>query len=327
MDHTSSPPERVYPTRRSLREAAARAAAEANRDEAASANETAASPKPEPQPVVEQLDPIITLGSVIPSPVSLGSADSPNPQPVTSKRATGRRVLGGVAAAASACGLFTVMMVPTLAPAEEGGLAAVAEAQSFTSESVSTSIEAGSLAQLEAPEVELLDARAASTLSGDDDAIMQYPLSGSVTLTDGFGPRSFPVSGFHGGQDFATAAGTPVGAAAAGTIISSGFVNGRCGFGAKIEHEIDGQEVTTLYCHMEAGSPTHAVGDVVAKGDQVGRVGNTGLSFGAHLHFEIEVAGQGVDPMPFLEKYTQIASTDADDEPTPAVPASEDAGN
>ncbi|MGO1538575.1 MAG: peptidoglycan DD-metalloendopeptidase family protein [Leucobacter sp.] len=336
MDQTSTTPERKYPTRRSLREAAARAAAvDADKSPAPAASTTEA-PTPDvptldastakPEPVeppastaqVKFPDPVFKLGSVIPSPVSLRPVVSETSDAARPRRSKARRVVGTVAAAASACALFSVMMLPTLAPFEDSALAAAADAQRFTSEDISSSLEAGSLSQLEAPKAELIDSPTSAAFQVDSDAVVQYPVSGSVNLTDGFGPRMYPVSGFHAGQDFAASSGTPVVAMADGTIASSGFINGRCGFGVQIEHEIDNQEVTTLSCHMEAGSPSLSVGDTVAKGDQVGRVGATGLAFGAHLHFEIEVAGEQLDPMPYLALHSKAPTVEA------GVPAAEE---
>ena len=56
---------------------------------------------------------------------------------------------------------------------------------------------------------------------------------------------------------------------------------------------------------MQYESHAYAVGDVIRVGDPVGRVGNTGLSFGSHLHFALTVDGERTDPMPFLLKYNR----------------------
>ena len=146
---------------------------------------------------------------------------------------------------------------------------------------------------------------AAWTFTNFTDARVQYPFASSVSLTDGFGERAFPVSGFHDAQDFAASLGTPVQAIADGTVIEAGWTQDGCGFGLKLEHRIDGQDVTSRYCHMWGESHSLAVGDRVAVGQEVGRVGATGLAFGAHLHFVITVDGEAIDPMPFLLKYNR----------------------
>lgn len=141
------------------------------------------------------------------------------------------------------------------------------------------------------------------------NAMVQFPFAQSVRLTDPFGPRSWPVAGFHDAQDFAAPDGTTVQSIADGVVIEAGYANDGCGFGLKVEHEIDGLEITARYCHMQMGSHTHKVGDMVRVGDPVGRVGNTGLSFGPHLHFALTVDGEATDPMPFLTKYNRLTRT------------------
>lgn len=138
------------------------------------------------------------------------------------------------------------------------------------------------------------------------DASVQFPFAASVPLTDPFGERSWPVAGFHDAQDFAAPDGTPIQSIADGRVIEAGVANDGCGFGLKVEHQIDGLEVTARYCHMQMNSHDYRVGDTVRVGDPVGRVGNTGLSFGSHLHFALTVDGERTDPMPFLLKYNRL---------------------
>lgn len=138
------------------------------------------------------------------------------------------------------------------------------------------------------------------------DASVQFPFAASVPLTDSFGERSWPVAGFHDAQDFAAPDGTPIQSIADGRVIEAGVANDGCGFGLKVEHQIDGLEVTARYCHMQMNSHDYRVGDTVRVGDPVGRVGNTGLSFGSHLHFALTVDGERTDPMPFLLKYNRL---------------------
>ena len=141
------------------------------------------------------------------------------------------------------------------------------------------------------------------------NATVQFPFAQSVRLTDPFGPRSWPVAGFHDAQDFAAPDGTTVQSIADGVVLEAGYANDGCGFGLKVEHEIDRLEITARYCHMQMGSHAHKVGDTVRVGDSVGRVGNTGLSFGSHLHFALTVDGEATDPMPFLSKYNRLTRT------------------
>jgi len=94
----------------------------------------------------------------------------------------------------------------------------------------------------------------------------------------------------HSGVDIALARRTPVRAAAAGTIADVGdyVLTGRT---VAIDH---GQGVHTVYFHLD--SATVRRGDVVARGATIGRVGDTGLTTGPHLHYGVYVHGQDVDP-------------------------------
>ena len=115
-------------------------------------------------------------------------------------------------------------------------------------------------------------------------------------LSSGFGPRWGKT---HDGLDVGASSGTPIYAMSKGRVVRSFFDSS---FGNKVEIEYwDG--TVSWYAHMS----TRLVqpGDTVMPGDMVGRVGNTGYSFGAHLHIEIH-PGPGVDqpmnPTPWLRK-------------------------
>ncbi|MBN8202791.1 peptidoglycan DD-metalloendopeptidase family protein (plasmid) [Cytobacillus firmus] len=105
------------------------------------------------------------------------------------------------------------------------------------------------------------------------------PTSG--TLTSGFGSRS---GGTHYGVDIAKRGTVPVVAAADGVVMRS-YYSSSYGNVVFISHSIDGQIYTTVYAHMN--SRTVSAGQAVSKGQQVGYQGNTGQSFGQHLHFEL----------------------------------------
>ena len=68
-----------------------------------------------------------------------------------------------------------------------------------------------------------------------------------------------------------------------------------------IRHEIDGQTVETLYAHMQSGSSPVNVGDVLKVGDFIGLVGETGMATGPHLHLEISIEGEKIDPFTWLK--------------------------
>jgi murein DD-endopeptidase MepM/ murein hydrolase activator NlpD len=98
----------------------------------------------------------------------------------------------------------------------------------------------------------------------------------------------------HAGIDLADPTGTPIRAAAAGRVIlmapTGGYGNYTC-----INH---GKSISTCYAHQSRFGTS--VGAMVEQGDVIGYVGNTGHSFGAHLHFEVRINGRPVDPMGYL---------------------------
>jgi len=115
-----------------------------------------------------------------------------------------------------------------------------------------------------------------------------WPVNG--VLTSGFGPR---WGRMHNGIDIAAPAGTPIRAAASGTIIFAGWMGGY-GNMVIIDH---GGGLATAYGHMSA---IWMSGGSVAQGASIGGVGSTGFSTGNHLHFEVRVNGTPVDPLGYL---------------------------
>lgn len=100
-------------------------------------------------------------------------------------------------------------------------------------------------------------------------------------LTSGFGPR---WGENHVGIDIANSADVPIVAAADGVVTRS-YYSPSYGNVVFISHSLNGQVYTTVYAHMDSRSV--ADGNVVSKGQQIGIMGNTGQSFGQHLHFEL----------------------------------------
>ena len=118
-------------------------------------------------------------------------------------------------------------------------------------------------------------------------------------LSSGFGLRGNPTGEgdqHHAGLDFAAACDTPIVAAGAGVVVRSGAASGY-GNLVVVDH---GGGVVTRYAHMETEDLTVVVGQPVAAGQQVARVGSTGDSTGCHLHFEVLLDGVASDPLPFL---------------------------
>jgi murein DD-endopeptidase MepM/ murein hydrolase activator NlpD len=116
-----------------------------------------------------------------------------------------------------------------------------------------------------------------------------WPVSGPVT--SGFGIR---WGRMHEGIDVAVAEGTPVRAAAAGTVIYAGWLGGY-GNLVVVDH---GNGLSTAYAHNS--SLGVGVGQSVAAGEVVSYSGNTGNSTGPHVHFEVRVNGSAVDPLGYL---------------------------
>lgn len=125
----------------------------------------------------------------------------------------------------------------------------------------------------------------------------QWPAAGR--LSSGYGWRVHPISGkrkLHKGLDIANATGSPIRAAAAGTVThASGGWNGGYGTSIKINH---GDGYVTHYAHLSSLSVR--VGQKVSAGQTIGSMGSTGSSTGPHLHFEVIKGGSHVNPLDHL---------------------------
>ena len=123
------------------------------------------------------------------------------------------------------------------------------------------------------------------------------PISGG-RLTSGFGNRKAPTKGastYHKGVDWATPTGTSVYASCGGTVTKAGWGSGY-GYVVYIDHE-DGKQ--TRYGHLS--KVLVSVGQKVKQGDRIALSGNTGVSTGPHLHFEIRVNGTPVNPLKYIQ--------------------------
>ena len=137
-----------------------------------------------------------------------------------------------------------------------------------------------------------------SQLPWNPHSRFRSPLVGDFMHTSPFGSRrTYGSSGelsFHAGEDFAANPGTPVLAPASGNVVLAEplFVRGNA---VVLDH---GHGVFTGYWHLSVIDVKP--GDQVVAGQKLGEVGSTGMSTGAHLHWELRIAGVPVDPLPWL---------------------------
>jgi murein DD-endopeptidase MepM/ murein hydrolase activator NlpD len=129
----------------------------------------------------------------------------------------------------------------------------------------------------------------------------------------------------HRGVDLAGAVGEPIRAAANGVIVKAGWVSGYGNY-VEIDH---GSGISTRYGHMSRFAVRS--GDRVGRGEQIGAMGSTGRSTGSHLHYEVHIDGEAVNPMPFLEASDYVLAAQ-DRRSTlgvggPALPAKTPAGD
>lgn len=125
--------------------------------------------------------------------------------------------------------------------------------------------------------------------------LMKTPINGA-RLSSGFGFRRHPILGYsalHKGTDFAAPTGTPIMAAGDGVVVKAGY-NGGYGNYVRIRHT-DGYE--TAYAHMSRMGRGVRPGVRVRQQQVIGYVGSTGRSTGPHLHYEVLLRGQQMNPM------------------------------
>lgn len=124
-----------------------------------------------------------------------------------------------------------------------------------------------------------------------------------MMMSSGFGYRSDPFTGsgaMHAGLDFRGPIGTPILASARGVV---SFVGVKSGYGNVVEID-HGHGIMTRYAHL-SGFDTR-VGTKVDAGQKIARMGSTGRSTGSHLHFEVRLNGQALNPRRFLEANTDV---------------------
>ena len=125
------------------------------------------------------------------------------------------------------------------------------------------------------------------------DAVLLWPVDGPRGVNSPYGNRNHPITGrreMHTGVDLRAASGTPILAAEAGVVVESRYVRG-WGNRVVISH---GNGLSTMYAHNSRNIVTE--GETVYRGQVIARAGSTGISTGPHLHFEVWVNGNHVNP-------------------------------
>lgn len=129
-------------------------------------------------------------------------------------------------------------------------------------------------------------------------AVQPIPNEDLTSTAGGFGWRIHPIhkiQKFHAGMDFVAKPGTPIYATGDGRVTFADYATNGYGMHVVIDH---GYDYETLYAHLSKLEVK--VGQRVKRGDVIGLVGNTGLSAGPHLHYEVHKGGEPVDPANFF---------------------------
>jgi murein DD-endopeptidase MepM/ murein hydrolase activator NlpD len=146
--------------------------------------------------------------------------------------------------------------------------------------------------------------RLEATFTNNPNGTVQWPFAVGVHIGDHFGYRNCAgCSVNHGGQDFNPGIGAPIQSIADGVVAYTQDGEGSLGVHMIIEHVINGKKVASVYAHMIHGSMLLSAGDPVKAGQVIGKTGNTGMSTGPHLHFEIRLGGKDgtkTDPLEWL---------------------------
>ena len=126
------------------------------------------------------------------------------------------------------------------------------------------------------------------------------PVAGA-RISSQYGYRIHPILGYrklHAGTDFAAPCGTPITAAADGTVVTAGWGGGFGNLVVVAHGDIGGSSLATAYAHQSRLAVS--AGQQVSRGQVIGYIGTTGSSTGCHLHLETRVVGTPVNPMRYL---------------------------
>ncbi|WP_146184911.1 M23 family metallopeptidase [Agromyces badenianii] len=244
--------------------------------------------------------------------------------PAAKSRVTRSSRIARVSSGFAAMGFAALLAVATSVPALSLLSPADVQAMALTGDALGSEpgqqveITGGTLAQTverEAYATQTIDEyaraagiRAEATFTNNPAGTVQWPFAVGVHIGDQFGYRDCAgCSSDHGGQDFNPGLGAEIQSIADGTVANSTDSGGSLGVVMMIDHVIDGERITSVYAHMEYGSRRFETGDTVRVGDVIGQTGDTGMSTGPHLHFEIRLGGMGgtkVDPLVWLYENT-----------------------
>jgi murein DD-endopeptidase MepM/ murein hydrolase activator NlpD len=136
---------------------------------------------------------------------------------------------------------------------------------------------------------------------------LRKPLPGAPEVTSGFGVRIDPVLGrpaMHTGIDLRDDYGAPVRATAAGHVVTAEWTGG---YGNMVEVD-HGNGLTTRYGHLSGIGVRE--GQAIEVGTVIGRIGSTGRATGPHLHYEVRIDDEAVDPWRFLRAGQKLARSD-----------------
>ncbi|MBW8872537.1 MAG: M23 family metallopeptidase [Leifsonia sp.] len=143
-------------------------------------------------------------------------------------------------------------------------------------------------------------------IGGSGTGAIRWPFPYPVHISSGFGPRIAPCKGcssYHEGVDMVPGDKAAIFSASTGVVTKrNDGSNGYDSYGnvVVITSKVNGHTVTFTYAHMTTGSSALVLGQTVEVGDFIGLVGETGEATGPHLHFEVNVDGTTIDPIPWM---------------------------
>ncbi|GAA3642956.1 hypothetical protein GCM10022200_28550 [Microbacterium awajiense] len=271
--------------------------------------------------------PVLDSSEARPDSSGEGADDVPSPsEPAPPRRTGGALVKQLVAASFSigvigVVGLLTVgLTTPAAAVAANRGdqattVSLAADAETIDEDEIQAFVTSSDTETEEITREEnystatMIDRAAAASISNPSSSVftnnpscdIQWPFEVGVPMSYGFGMRSGKM---HEGIDFTPGSGAHIQAIADGVVRVSTEYGATYGVTMIIDHMVDGQLVSSRYAHMQYGSRQFEVGDHVSVGDFIGLTGNTGLSYGAHTHFEVLMNGTtAIDPLPWLRTH------------------------